>query len=95
MLSFRLGQIEVDLVDTSGFALAADAVRAAATARIFRKRVKVVTPACLILLKALPLTARDALDIKELVPAADRRRLRALARKHFLTDRLHKALRSL
>lgn len=93
MLSFRLGQIEVDLIDTSGFPLAEDAVRAAATARVFRKKVKVVTPEYLTLLKLLPLTARDALDIGELGQAVDRRKLRALARKHFLSDRLTETLR--
>jgi len=87
-ISFRIGQIEVDLIGTSGFPLAEEALRAAPTARVFSKRVKVVTPEYLILLKLLPLTPQDALDIRELDQAADRRKLRALARKHFLSDRL-------
>lgn len=87
-ISFRFGLIEVDLIGTSGFPLAGEALRVAATARIFRKRVKVVTPEYLILLKLLPLTEQDVLDIRELYPAADRRKLRTLARKHFLSDRL-------
>lgn len=87
-VSFLFGPIEVDLIGTSGFPLAEEAIRTAAMARVFRKNVKVVTPEYLILLKLLPLTARDALDIGELDLAADRRKLRALARKYFLSDRL-------
>lgn len=87
-MSFLFGQIEVDLIGTSGFPLAEEALRTAATARVFRKRVKVVTPEYLMLLKLLPLSAQDILDIKELYSAANRRKLRALARKHFLSDRL-------
>jgi hypothetical protein len=88
----RLGQIEVDLSGTTGFALAEEAVRVAATARIFGKRVKVVTPEHLMLLELLPLCERDAQDIRELERVADRRRLKALARGHFLTDRLAQVL---
>jgi hypothetical protein len=91
-ISFRFGQIEVDLIGTSGFPLAEEALRAAPTARVFSKRVKVVTPEYLILLKLLPLSPQDALDIRELDQAADRRKLRALARKHFLSDRLAEVL---
>ena len=51
-----------------------------------------MTPEYLILLKLLPLTGQDALDIRELYLAADRRKLRTLARKHFLSDRLAEVL---
>lgn len=87
-LSFVTGQIEVDVISTKGFELAAEAIKKSVTAEVFGKKVKVVTPEYLILLKLLPLSSQDAIDIKALSKKADMRRLKALAEKHFLLSKL-------
>ena len=65
-LSFISGQIEVDLISTRGFELASAAVKNAVVAEVFGRKVKVVTPEYIILLKLLPLSSQDAVDIKTL-----------------------------
>ncbi|MFA4828419.1 MAG: hypothetical protein WC855_07975 [Thermodesulfovibrionales bacterium] len=87
-LSFVAGQIEVDVISTKGFELAAEAIKTSVVAEVFGKNVKVVTPEYLILLKLLPLSSQDAIDIKALSKKADMRRLKALAEKHFLLSKL-------
>lgn len=91
-LSFVTGQIEVDLIGTRGFALAEEAMVNALVTRVFGRRVKIATPEYLILLKLLPLGAQDRIDIGVLVRKADRRKLRVLARRHFLLARLDSTL---
>jgi hypothetical protein len=46
---------------------------------LFDQKVRVVTPEYLILLKLLPLSGQDIVDIKALVKVADMDRVRALA----------------
>lgn len=92
-LSFVTGQIEVDVISTKGFELAAEAIKKSVTAEVFGKDVKVVTPEYLILLKLLPLNSQDAIDIKALSKKADMRRLRALAEKHFLLSKLETVIK--
>ena len=92
-LSFVVGQIEVDLIGTRGFGLAAEAVEHALVTEVFGRRVKIATPEYLILLKLLPLRAQDRIDIPALVKQADRRELRTLAKRHFLLARLESVLK--
>lgn len=91
-LSFVSGQIEVDIISTKGFDLAAEAIKNAVIAEVFGKRVKVAVPEYLILLKLLPLSSQDAVDIKALVKKADIRILKTLARKHYLLTKLEPLL---
>lgn len=92
-LSFASGQIEVDLIGTKGFDLAEEAIRHAVVATIFKKRVRIVTPEYLILLKLIPLSGQDRIDVISLAKNADRRKLRALAKRHFLLAKLESVLR--
>lgn len=87
-LSFVFGQIAVDLIGTKEFELAAEAVRHALPINIFGTAVKVATPEYLVLLKLLPLSEQDALDIKRLIGKTDRKKLAALAERHKLLVRL-------
>jgi hypothetical protein len=87
-LSFISGQIEVDIISTKGFDLADEAIRNAVIADIFGNHVKVVTPEYLILLKLLPLSNQDIVDIKALIKKADRKKLKGLAQKHYLSPKL-------
>lgn len=91
-LSFVAGQIEVDLIGTRGFALAEEAMENALVTRVFGRRVKIATPEYLVLLKLIPLGAQDRIDIGVLVRKTDRRKLRVLAKKHFLLARLESVL---
>lgn len=91
-LSFVAGQIEVDLIGTRGFALAEEAMENALVASVFGRRVKIATPEYLVLLKLIPLGAQDRIDIVTLLRKADRRKLRVLARRHFLLARLESVL---
>lgn len=93
-LSFAAGQIEIDLIGTRGFALAEEAMDNALVVSIFGRRVKIATPEYLILLKLIPLGAQDRLDIGTLLRKADRRKLRSLARKHFMLARLESVLQA-
>jgi hypothetical protein len=86
-LSFMMGLIEVDAISTKDFKLALEAIENAVTAEIFDKRVKVVTPEYLILLKLIPLSPQDKIDIRALMKKADIKILKMLAEKHSL---LHK-----
>jgi hypothetical protein len=87
-LSFVSGQIEVDVINTKGFGLAGEAIKNAVIAEVFGKSVKVVAPEYLILLKLLPLTNQDAIDIKALAKKADMHRLTSLAKRHYLLPKL-------
>ncbi len=87
-LSFVIGSIEVDVISTKGFELAAEAIKHAVAAKIFNKKVKVVTPEYLILLKLLPLSSQDILDIKALIKKTDIDRLLSIAEKHYLSTKL-------
>ena len=87
-LSFVIGQIEVDVISAKGFELAAEAIKKSVTAEVFGKSVKVATPEYLILLKLLPLSQQDAVDIKALSKKANIKNLRSLAEKHFLISKL-------
>ena len=92
-LSFITGQIEVDVISTKDFELAAEAIKKSVAAEVFGKKVKVVTPEYLILLKLLPLSSQDAIDIKALSKKADMRKLPALAEKHFLLSKLETVIK--
>jgi hypothetical protein len=61
------GPIEVDVISTKGFDLAADAIAQAVITELFDQKVRVVTPEYLMLLKLLPLSGQDIVDIKALV----------------------------
>ena len=87
-LSFVLGQIEVDVISAQGFDLAAEAVKAAVPVEVFGAQVNVATPEYLILLKLLPLSEQDAVDIKSLLKKADKSKVATLAKKHFLQQKL-------
>jgi hypothetical protein len=91
-LSFMMGQIEIDVISTRGFQLAAEAIENAVPARVFDKNVNVVSSEYLILLKLLPLSAQDEIDIKALMKKADLRKLRVLAEKHSLLPKLEPLL---
>lgn len=68
--------------------MAAEAIKKSVTVEVFGENVKVVTPEYLILLKLLPLSSQDAIDIKALSKKADMGKLMALAEKHFLLSKL-------
>lgn len=87
-ISFMLRGIEVDLISTKGFALAEEALRKALRVKVFGKDVKVVSPEYLTLLKLLPLSEQDSVDIKKLLKVVNYRKLTSLAKKYFLDDRL-------
>lgn len=92
-LSFILGQIEVDIISTKGFDLAEEAIKNSVVAEVFGKHVKVVVPEYLILLKLLPLSSQDTIDIRALVKKADRDRLKTLAQKHYLLLKLESVVK--
>lgn len=92
-LSYVTGHIEVDVISTKGFELAAEAIKKSVVAEVFGKKMKVVTPEYLILLKLLPLSAQDAVDIKALSKKADIQKLRTLAEKHFLLPKLETVIK--
>ncbi len=87
-LSFITGSMEVDVISTKGFLLAAEAMKHAVVAEIFGMEVRVVTPEYLILLKLLPLSEQDVLDIKALLKKADKTMLFSLAEKNYLLEKL-------
>jgi len=87
-LSYVSGPIEVDVISTKGFDLAADAIDHAMIAEVFDQKVRVVTPEYLILLKLLPLSSQDIIDIMALAKAADMDSVRALADKYYLLPKL-------
>lgn len=87
-LSFMSGQIEVDVISTNGFSLAAEAIKKAVVAQVFGIDVKVATPEYLILLKLLPFGEQDVLDIKALIKKVDKTKLILLAKKHHLMTKL-------
>jgi len=91
-LSFVAGQIEVDVIGAKGFDLASEAIRHAVSAKVFDMKVKVVTPEYLILLKLLPLSDQDIVDIKTLLKKADIKRLIPLAQRHFLLPKLERVM---
>jgi len=91
-LSFMMGQIEVDLISTKGFRLALEAVENAVPAEIFNKDLKVVTPEYLILLKLIPLSDQDKIDISRLVKKVDMTGLTKLAESHLLLPKLETLL---
>jgi ribosomal protein S8 len=91
-LSYVAGPIEVDIISTRGFGLAAEAIKQAVVAEVFDKKVKVVTPEYLMLLKLLPLSGQDVLDIKALAKKADLDKVRSLAERHYLTPKLESVL---
>ena len=83
-----MGQIEVDVISTKGFELAAEAIENAMHAQVFDKSIKVVSPEYLILLKLLPLSSQDEIDIRLLLKKADMNSLRTLAEKYHLLPKL-------
>jgi hypothetical protein len=87
-LSFMMGYIEVDVISTKGFGLAAEAIENAVSAEVFDKSVKVASPEYLILLKLLPLSLQDEVDISALMRKADLKELKMLAEKHSLLLKL-------
>jgi len=86
--SFVSGQIEVDVIGTKGFRLADASIKDAVLADVFGINVKVVTPEYLILLKLLPLSNQDIIDITALLKKADKNKLKTLAQKHYLLSKL-------
>jgi hypothetical protein len=93
-LSYVSGPIEVDVISTKGFDLAADAIAQAVITEVFDQKVRVVTPEYLMLLKLLPLSGQDIVDIKALAKVADMDRVRALAVKYYLLPKLESIFRS-
>lgn len=91
-LSFVMSQMEVDVISTKGFGLAAEAIEHAVSAVVFDRSVKVVIPEYLILLKLLPLSLQDKVDISALMEKADLKRLKMLAEKHSLLPKLEPLL---
>jgi len=91
-LSFMMGHVEVDLISTKGFQLAAEAVEDAVSAKVFDKSVKVASPEYLILLKLLPLSLQDEVDISALLKKTDLKELKTLAEKHSLLPKLEHLL---
>ena len=91
-LSFVIGQIEVDVISTKGFDLAYEAISHGVTVKVFDKKVKVVTPEYLILLKLLPLSDQDILDIRALTKKAEMKRLVTLAEEHHLLSKLERVM---
>jgi len=91
-LSFMMGQIEVDVISTKGFRLAAEAIENAVTAQVFDKSVKVASPEYLILLKLLPLSMQDEVDIRLLLKKAEMNSLRKLAEKYYLMPKIEPLL---
>ena len=87
-LSFMMGQIEVDVIGTKDFELAAEAIEHAVPVQIFDKNIKVASPEYLILLKLLPLSSQDQIDIRALMKKADIKSLATLAEKHNLLPKL-------
>jgi len=87
-LSFMMGQIEVDVISTKGFELASEAIKNAVHAQVFDKSLKVVSPEYLILLKLLPLSSQDEIDIRLLLKKANMNILIKLAEKHHLLPKL-------
>ncbi|MBF0505892.1 MAG: nucleotidyl transferase AbiEii/AbiGii toxin family protein [Nitrospirae bacterium] len=86
--SFISGHFQVDIIGTGDFNLAAEAIKNAVVAEVFDKKIKVATPEYLILLKLLPLSNQDTLDINMLAKKADMGIVRNLAQKHFLLPKL-------
>lgn len=91
-LSFMSGHIEIDMIGTKDFDLAAEAIKNAVVVEIFKKKVKVVTPEYLILLKLLPLSSQDEVDIKALIKRADMDKVKSLAQRHYLLPKLEALL---
>lgn len=91
-LSYVAGPIEVDVISTKGFLLADEAIRRAVVAEVFGRKVKVATPEYLMLLKLLPLSEQDALDIKMLATKADMVKVRKLAEKYYLLPKLESVI---
>jgi hypothetical protein len=87
-LSFVSGQIEVDVISTMEFELASEAMQYAVIAKVFGMDVKVVLPEYLILLKLIPSGSRDVLDIQELMKRTNKKKLKILAGKHRLLEKL-------
>lgn len=90
--SFMSGHIQVDIIGTGGFDMAADAIKNAVIANVFGKNLKVATPEYLILLKLLPLSDQDIIDIKELAKKADMHKVSKLAEKYFLLPKLESVI---
>ncbi|MCL4457123.1 MAG: nucleotidyl transferase AbiEii/AbiGii toxin family protein [Nitrospirae bacterium] len=86
--SFMSGHIQVDIIGTGGFDLATEAIKNGVVAAVFGKNIKVATPEYLILLKLLPLSGQDIIDIKGLAKKADMHKVAKLAEKHFLLPKL-------
>ncbi|MDP2168159.1 MAG: nucleotidyl transferase AbiEii/AbiGii toxin family protein [Thermodesulfovibrionales bacterium] len=93
-LSFIFGQIEIDLISARGFKLAQKAIEHALPTDVFDKRVKVATPEYLILLKLLPLSEQDSVDIKRLLKKADIKKVIELAKTFHLTVKLEPFLKN-
>ena len=68
------------------------AIRHTVVAEVFDKKIRAVTPEYLLLLKLLPLSDQDIVDVKALARKADMHRVTALARKHYLLPKLETAL---
>ncbi len=86
--SFMYGHIQVDIIGTGGFDLAVDAIKNAVVADVFGRSIKVATPEYLILLKLIPLSSQDIVDIKELAKKIDMHKVSNLAEKYFLLPKL-------
>jgi len=86
--SFMSGHFQVDITGTKDFDLAVEAIKHAAVAEVFDKKIKVATPEYLILMKLLPLSNQDSLDISMLSKKADMGIVRKLAQKYFLLTKL-------
>jgi hypothetical protein len=88
------GHFQADIMGTKDFDLASEAIKHAVVAEVLGKHIKVATPEYLILLKLLPLSNQDVLDIKMLTKKSDMRKLQYLAQKYFLIPKLDSVLSS-
>ncbi len=92
MISFTVGPIEVDLINTREFPLATDCIKNAIPVTVFKQKVKVATPEYLILLKLISGSEQDIIDIKNLLKVANKSQVKKIARKYLLEPKLKERL---
>ena len=94
MFSFMEDHLGVDVILTTGFPLAAEAIQKAVRIEIVGETVKLATPEYLIALKLVSLDDKDKLDIKNLLEVADLPAVKAIAATHGLSESLFAVLSS-
>src|ERR1700690_1644250 len=92
MFSFMEDHLSVDVILSTGFPLAAEAIQKAVRIEIVGETVKLATPEYLIALKLVSLDDKDKLDIKNLLEVADLPAVKAIAATHGLSESLFAVL---